>query len=336
MSADLLAHLAGRYAFDGTPMPHDLGAYHVPFDLMLGRDHVEARLQSAAVGGERVALIADSGTGKSSVVRYVLGPDAPDVAPVLVPVNALGEGAGTPDRVADEILALFGRYARQVTTEAVTGSSRRVTEARRQSDGIGLDLHWLRVGRAKEVERQTATDSLITLREKSEAIDLTLRGIPQDGLQPVVVFDDSDRWLAGGGREMVPQFFREVVRWLTDFPTSVVVATHTRYLEPDGGRAANLLEFLDTRIEVPRVPSADMLGRVLERRITRNTEETPHSDAVLSDVVSDQAIEALFDHYSQNVPLRRALQTAHIALADAVSAGAQTIDASHITAAQQA
>ena len=317
-------------------MPHDLGVYHVPFDLMLGGDHVEARLRSGAVGGERVALIADSGGGKSSVIRYVLGPDAPDVAPILVPVNALGEGAGTPDRVADEILTLFGRYARQVTTGAVTGSSRRVTEARRQSGSVGLNLRWLRVERAKEVERQTATDSLITLREKSEVIDLTLRGIHQEDLQPVVVFDDSDRWLAGAGLEMVPQFFREVVRWLTDFPTSVVVATHTRYLQPDAGRDANLLEFLDTRIEVPRVPSADMLARILERRITRNTEKTPHSDAVLPDVVSDQAIGALFDYYSQGAPLRKALQTAHIALADAVSAGAQTIEASHIAAAQQA
>ena len=61
MSAELLAHLSGRYAFDGTPIPHDLGAYHVPFDLMLGGDQVESRLRSGSVGGERVALIADSG-----------------------------------------------------------------------------------------------------------------------------------------------------------------------------------------------------------------------------------------------------------------------------------
>lgn len=81
LSTDLLAHLADRYAFDGTPMPHDLGAYHVPFDLMLGGDHVEARIQSGAIGGERVALIAGRGAGKSSVIRYVLGPAAAKGAP---------------------------------------------------------------------------------------------------------------------------------------------------------------------------------------------------------------------------------------------------------------
>ena len=261
-------------------MPRDLGAYHVPFDLMIGREHVETRLRSGAAGGERVALIADSGAGKSSVVSYVLGPDAPRVAPILVPVNSLGEDAGTSDRVADEILALFGRYARQVTTEAVTGSSRRVTEAHRRSGSFGLNFRWLKVERAKEVGRQTETESLISLREKSEVIDLIFRGIHQDGLQPVIIFDDSDRWLAGTLPETVPGFFRGVVRWLTDFPVSVVVATHARYLEPGTERSdhgsADLLEFLDTRIAIPRVPSVEMLARILERRIACNIENTVH------------------------------------------------------------
>ena len=294
----------------------------------------------AVAGGERVALIADSGAGKSSVVSYVLGPDAPRVAPILVPVNSLGEDAGTPDRVADEILALFGRYARQVTTESVTGSSRRVTEAHRRSGSIGLNFRWLKAERAREVGRQTETESLISLREKSEVIDLIFRGIHQDGLQPVIIFDDSDRWLAGTHPETVPGFFRGVVRWLTDFPVSVVVATHTRYLEPSAEpsdhRSTDLLEFLDTRIEIPRVPSVEMLARILERRIACNIEDTVHSSAVLPDAVTEQAIEALFDYYSQGAPLRKALQTAHIALADAVSADAETIEVSHIVAAQRA
>ncbi len=321
-------------------MPRDLGAYHVPFDLMTGGKDVESRLHAGASGGERVALIADSGAGKSSVVSYVLGPDVLDVAPILVPVNSLGEGAGAPEQVADEILALFGRYARQVTTETVTGSSRRVTEAHRRSGSVGLNLRWLNAERAKQFEHQTATDSLITLREKSEAIDLTLRGIHDDGLQPVVIFDDSDRWLAGTTPETVPQFFREVVRWLTDFPTSVVVATHTGYLEhgrrPSEPGDADLLEFLDTRIEIPRVPSAEMLARILERRITRNVEDSVHRDAVLSDAVTEQAIEALFDFYVEGAALRKTLQAAHIALADAVTTGMEEVQANHIVAAQQA
>ena len=307
---------------------------------MTGEKQVEARLSAGAHGGERIALIAESGAGKSSAISYVLGPDAPDVAPILVPVYPLGSSASTPDRVADEILSLLRRHVLGVVTESVTGTSRRVTEARRRSRNIGLSLEWLKGERATEVGRQTETESLISLREKSEVIDLIFRGIHQDGLQPVIIFDDSDRWLAGADPETVPGFFRGVVRWMTDFPVSVVVATHARYLEPGAERSdhsgADLLEFLDTRIEIPRVPSVEMLARILERRVACNIEDTGHSSAILQDAATEQAIEALFDYYSQGAPLRKALQTAHIALADAVSAGAEAIQASHIAVAQQA
>ncbi len=130
------------------------------------------------------------------------------------------------------------------------------------------------------------------------------------------------------------------MRWLTDLPASVVVATHTRYLEPGLARTdppgADLLEFLDTRIEIPRVASAEMLALILARRVDRNVEGTAHAAATLPDVVSEQAIDALFDSYGQGASLRKTLQTVHIALAEAVSAGGAIIQASHIIAAQQA
>ncbi len=340
MTLDLLAHLHERYAFDGTPLRHDLGAYHVAFDSMIGKEHVEAPLAAGALSGHRVALIAETGAGKSSAISYVLGPDALVVAPILVPVHPLGRGASTPDRVANEILLLLERHARGVATEPVTGTRRRVTEVRRRSRNIGLNLEWLKGERATEVGRQTETESLISLREKSEVIDQIFRGIHEDGLQPVIIFDDSDQWLAGTHPETVPGFFRGVVRWLTNFPVSVVVATHARYLKPGAEQSdhssADLLEFLDTRIEIPRVPSAEMLARILGRRITCNVEDTVHSNATLPDAVTEQAIEALFDYYSQGAPLRKALQTAHIALADAVSARAEAVQASHVEAAQKA
>lgn len=306
---------------------------------MTRETQVEGRLSAGAHGGERIALIAGSGAGKSSAISYVLGPDAPGVAPILVPIHPLGDHASTPDRVADEILSLLRRHVLRGATESVTGTSRRVTEARRRSRSIGLSLDWLKGERATEVERQTETESLISLREKAEVIDLIFRGIHQDGLQPVIIFDDSDRWLAGTPRETIPGFFRGVVRWLTDFPVSVVVATHARYLEPgpecsDHDRA-DLLEFLDTRIEIPRVPSLEALTQVLERRIACNIEDTVHSNAILSDAVTEQAVEALFDFYVAGAALRKTLQTAHIALADAARTGAETVQANHIVAAQQ-
>ena len=175
------------------------------------------------------------------------------------------------------------------------GVSRRGADARAISGSVSA---WLKGELAKEVGRQTETETLISLWEKTEVIALILERIHGDLLQPVIVFDDSDRWLATTDSETVSVFFHEVVRWLTDLPAAVVVATHSRYLELGAARTdppeVDLLEFLDMRIVIPRVPSAATLARILERRIARNIEDTSHAHATLSDAVTEQAVEALF------------------------------------------
>ena len=91
----------------------------------------------------------------------MLGPDAPSVAPIRIPVHPLGEGATTPERVANEILELLERYAHNVPTEPVIGTRRRVTEGHRRSRNIGLALPWLKVELAREVARQTETEQAV-------------------------------------------------------------------------------------------------------------------------------------------------------------------------------
>ena len=270
----------------------------------------------------------------------MLGPDAPSVAPIRIPVHPLGEGATTPERIANEILELLKRYAHNVPTEPVIGTRRRVTEGHRRSRNIGLALPWLKVELAREVARQTEIDRPVSLRDKTEVIALILESVRADHLQPVIVFDDTDRWLAKTDSDTVSGFFGEVVRWLSGLPVSIVVATHTHYLEPDPARAdpagVDPLEFLDTRILIPRVPNSTMLARILDRRITCNVEDTAFAGATLQDAVTEQAVEALFDSYAEGGSLRKSLQTVHIALAEAASADDETIGASHIIAARRA
>ena len=91
MSSELLAHLAECVAFDGSPSFNDLGAYHVEFDQLTGSGRVEARLADAVRRGERTALIAPSGSGKTSVISHVLCPTVEGVAPIVIPVHSLGE-----------------------------------------------------------------------------------------------------------------------------------------------------------------------------------------------------------------------------------------------------
>ena len=118
---------------------------------------------------------------------------------------------------------------------------------------------------------------------------------------------------------------------------SVVVATHTRYLEASVG-GPELLTFLDTRVELPRVPSADHLASMLERRVQVHLDEE-HGDehsARLNDVVESSAIEELFRQYELGSSLRKVMQLAHMALVETVDAGAETITSSEIQAAVQA
>ena len=150
---------------------------------------------------------------------------------------------------------------------------------------------------------------------------------------PVFVFDDTDRWDGSSQSEIVTGFFGDAIRWLTEMPASLVVATHSRYLESN--EASVLLEYLDTRIEIPRVPSTEQLSRILERRVESNLgEESDVWD--FADLVSKPAVEGLFSAYEEGASLRRVLQLAHIALKEAVDAGDETVAGHHIQAALQA
>ena len=109
MTLSLLRSLRELYAFDSTPKFDDLGAFHIPFESMGTGPPVETRMHEGVLRGERIALIAESGCGKSSVISYLLGPAADAVLPVLMPVHALGQEAASADRVADMALAQLAR-----------------------------------------------------------------------------------------------------------------------------------------------------------------------------------------------------------------------------------
>lgn len=339
MSHSLLTHLADRYTFDGSPSFADLGAYHVPFDELTNTARVEARIAAGAVRGERMALIAQTGSGKSSVISHVLGPAVTGVAPIVVPVRPLEEGATSSARIADELLSLLGRYAGQVDeledSVRVAGSTRQITHSHRHSSGVGLALSWLRGDLARDVTRQTQTDQHITLREKTEVLGQALDRIRLADLQPIVVFDDTDRWLADTDVVTVSSFFRDIIRWLTELPVSVVVAAHTHYFDR-GVPRTDLLEFLDTPVHVPRVPDASALATILTRRISLNVEGTDQSGAKLDGALTDAAVDALFAAYAEGASLRRVLQISHVALAEAINADADLIGGDHVTAAHRA
>ena len=335
MTRELLTRLADRYTFDGSPSFADLGAYHVPFDELVAGARVERTIGAAVRRGERLVIVADSGSGKSSIISHALGPAVGGVAPIVVPVRPLEDGATRPLVVADEILSTIPLYASEVATlgdsVAASGAFRRVTRKHGFSSGVGLALGWLRGDLAGELSTQTETEHAVSIAEKTAVLAQAFEQIQAAGLQPIVVFDDTDSWLADRDAARITGFMRDTVKWLSQLPTSVVVAAHRRYLESEQDR----LEFLDTRVEVPSIGHADGLSSILARRVQLNVQGTRAAGTRLAEVMTADAVESLFEAYVDGASLRRVVQLAHMALNEAVNAQADVITADHIVAAQR-
>jgi hypothetical protein len=94
-----------------------------------------------------------------------------------------------------------------------------------------------------------------------------------------------------------------------------------------------LLEFLDTRIVIPRVPDAAALDTILTKRVMLNVPDTEQPGARFADVASKGALEALFEAYTEGASIRRVLQLSHIALNEAIDSEAEGITADHVVAA---
>lgn len=339
MTLRLLQSLAEANAFDPTPKYSDVGVYHVRFESMGNVASVETRLLQGALRGERIALIADSGCGKTSVVSHVFGPTAEQVAPILVPVRSLEDGATKAEPVADSILSQLRRQAEESgqpvpDTRNRLGSHRRVTNVRRRSGSLGVP-GWLgNAALASQLEQQISTTESNTLEDKIDVISLCLNSIQQDSLMPVFVFDDTDRWTVGADDSTIEGFFGEAIRWLTDMDAAVVVATHSRYLNAGPGDP-ELLAFLDTRVRLPRVPTADDIAKILDRRIQIHLNDHD-PDERLTAVVDWSAIEELYSEYQEGASIRKVMQLAHIALVETADTGADKITGSEIKAAVQA
>lgn len=328
-----LITLRDRYVFESTPQRHDLGALHVPFDELVGDQRTETRLDGALRRGERVAVIGASGSGKSSVIAHVLGPTAEGVAPLVIPLAALpSTTVDSPSHLVDHLVATVSRQATYGAADAaaeIADLTETVTTTRR--GGLAAGWGWFGGELAREVKRQTEIERTATFADKTDVLIRVLESIAGDGLQPVLVFDDTDRWLTNGGPTSVRRFFGEGLRWLLELPAGILAAVHPTYF--DTAPQAELLQYLDTQITLPHLRHAGAIDAIFTRRIEQYADlERPD----LHSVIAPDALSAIHDVYSEAESLRRAIHVCHTAVHDAIDAGDSVLTARHVMAAANA
>jgi hypothetical protein len=339
VSLDLLVHLQREHAFDPTPIRDDLGVYHVPFGHLVSDLHPERALQEACLRMERVALVGKSGAGKSSLTASVLGPLAEGVAPVVVPVaREAFEVASEPRAMFAHLVTVIASYAREASLLDDTQRDEalsRVTAQRPVGRAAGvsgrLTIGWMGAQLGAELARQAeATRTIVrSATETLETVHQMVEIIRKESLVPVLIFDDTDRWLSGPAYaeadELVASFFGRVLPDLAELRCALVVAVHRKYLA-DSVLRASIQRTLETPVDIPSLKSARAIALVLGSRIRAHTDPDA-AGASLHDVVTESAVDRLFDHYTRGLrgELRSVIGAVHIALAEACDGRSESI-----------
>ena len=221
-ATETILRLRDEHVFDPAPRQAELFRFHVPFDELTGGATCEQTLDAALRRGEQVALIGSSGSGKSSVVSYVLGPLVEDLAPLPIPVSLEAEEVATsPVAFAAHLVRTVARYiayAQPADEDDARRILRRTTPTlpsdRRRPTKVSVAPSWMgvRLELAAELDSASSPSSPRSGAEVVEQARRILELIAARDLLPVLVFDDTDKWLQvsapADSARLVDGFFR--------------------------------------------------------------------------------------------------------------------------------
>jgi Cdc6-like AAA superfamily ATPase len=348
MSRGLIHKAAIGREFDAEPLPVSLPECHVPFRELVGVD-VEASLDERLANYGRVGLVGPAGSGKSSIVRYVLRrSEEQRFAPVYVNVAVEEPGKVQTVRGFLEVLvAQLSRAARladQLTPderEALLRRGQPVEGLPGRESGRHLEVgasYWLLTG-------GLAHDVATTLPEREvyattdavrDAAREALAAIKEAGHVPVLVADDTDRLLRMPdpelSRKLFRGFFGEVLRMIVEtLDAALVVAVHEGYRTEHEHRYEEMIEGrIEHHLDVPSIAAPDQIGRVISARA-----EFLEPGAAWSDLVDEAALRELLELYTtrHDRSLRWTLAGLKSAFALADDNGDELVTAQHVRAA---
>lgn len=290
--------------------PALLGFYHETFDALTGKRSCEAKLRRDLLKQRVTGLVGPMGSGKTSVIEYVLGPDSEGAAnenslvflPIVFPVRDERMALLTDPREFVEQLSDAVRDAAQRNFAGDSTFVKPKPRTRRRSSRkmtlaptVATPFLQVRLELGDEVFG-ALSDDRPSSRERLAELRSVLQLVRDRGLEPVLVFDDLVQWFGSpaGGVEARTHFWRQVPSALADsLAVAAVLTIEPQFLDDAFDSAGDIVE----RIEVPRVPDAAGLARILDRRIRFRA--GPGYDH--SSVLTAEALQLLYEHYAAGI-----------------------------------
>jgi hypothetical protein len=298
------------------PAPDDalLSDLYVPRqELAGGTGGLEDAVLRDLTDDRRVALVGPSGSGKTSLVHWLAAND-PSLATVSLPLSRTSVAVGDPAAVLNGCVAAIRHLISGPADSRPPAMLKRVTIGFNWAVFKG-DAEWGEAVRA----HQPSTDALAA----TEVLQQVVAGLRSAGSRLVVVFDDTDKWAVNNtdGQQAVADFFKTVLAgWLARLDGALVASVHTHYVDADhtvldGFTGTHRLRPLDN----------DEVRRLLFGRFGR-------FDIDLADHATDAAIVELVATYRTTLSLRHTIRLLRSAMDEAISVGADRIDAPHVIA----